>query len=42
MLVPARTALLLVHNTAVRRASVFWSGQTYTNRFVENALQEYR
>ena len=42
MLALTGIALLLVHNTAVRRASVLWSGQTFTNRFVANALQEFR
>jgi NitT/TauT family transport system substrate-binding protein len=34
--------VLLAHNTAVRRAPVVWINQTYTNAFVEKALQLYR
>lgn len=34
--------VLIAHNTAVRRAPVLWIKQTYTNRFVENALKKYR
>jgi NitT/TauT family transport system substrate-binding protein len=34
--------VLLEHNTAVRRAPVVWINQTYTNTFVEKALQQYR
>ncbi len=34
--------VLLAHNTAVRRAPVVWINQTYTNTFVEKALQQYR
>jgi len=42
MPVSAGTALLLVPKNAVRHAPMLWSGQTCTNRFVENALREYR
>ncbi len=34
--------VLLAHNTAVRRAPVIWINQTYTNSFVEKALQRYK
>ena len=34
--------VLLAHNAAVRRAPVVWINQTYTNAFVEKALQKYR
>jgi len=34
--------VLLAHNNAVRRAPVVWINQTYTNTFVEKALQLYR
>jgi NitT/TauT family transport system substrate-binding protein len=34
--------VLLAHNNAVRRAPVVWIKQTYTNSFVEKALQQYR
>jgi NitT/TauT family transport system substrate-binding protein len=34
--------VLLAHNNAVRRAPVVWINQTYTNAFVEKALQLYR
>ncbi|HXF16422.1 MAG TPA: ABC transporter substrate-binding protein, partial [Burkholderiales bacterium] len=34
--------VLLAHNPAVRRAPVVWINQTYTNTFVEKALQQYR
>ncbi len=34
--------VLLAHNNAVRRAPVVWINQTYTNTFVEKALQQYR
>ncbi|MEO8157009.1 MAG: ABC transporter substrate-binding protein [Betaproteobacteria bacterium] len=34
--------VLLAHNSAVRRAPVVWINQTYTNVFVEKALQKYR
>lgn len=34
--------VLLTHNAAVRRAPVVWINQTYTNAFVEKALQKYR
>ena len=34
--------VLLAHNSAVRRAPVVWINQTYTNAFVEKALQKYR
>ena len=34
--------VLLQHNNAVRRAPVVWINQTYTNAFVEKALQKYR
>jgi NitT/TauT family transport system substrate-binding protein len=34
--------VLLAHNTAVRRAPVLWINETYTNAFVEKALQKYR
>ena len=34
--------VLLAHNNAVRRAPVVWINQTYTNAFVEKALQQYR
>lgn len=34
--------VLLAHNPAVRRAPVIWINQTYTNAFVEKALQKYR
>jgi hypothetical protein len=34
--------VLLAHNGAVRRAPVLWINQTYTNAFVEKALQKYR
>ncbi|HEX9451002.1 MAG TPA: ABC transporter substrate-binding protein [Burkholderiales bacterium] len=34
--------VLLAHNNAVRRAPVVWINQTYTNAFVEKALQKYR
>ncbi|HKB83615.1 MAG TPA: ABC transporter substrate-binding protein [Burkholderiales bacterium] len=34
--------VLLAHNQAVRRAPVVWINQTYTNAFVEKALQKYR
>jgi hypothetical protein len=34
-------AMLLVYKIEVRRASVLWSGQFYTNRFVDNALREF-
>ena len=34
--------VLLAHNNAVRRAPVVWIKQTYTNTFVEKALQQYR
>lgn len=34
--------VLLAHNPAVRRAPVVWINQTYTNAFVEKALQKYR
>lgn len=34
--------VLLAHNTAVRRAPVVWINQTYTNSFVEKALQRYK
>ena len=34
--------VLLAHNGAVRRAPVVWINQTYTNAFVEKALQKYR
>jgi len=33
--------VLLAHNAAVRRAPVVWINQTYTNEFVEKALQKY-
>ena len=34
--------VLLAHNNAVRRAPVVWINQTYTNAFVEKALQKYK
>jgi NitT/TauT family transport system substrate-binding protein len=34
--------VLLAHNAAVRRAPVVWISQTYTNVFVEKALQKYK
>lgn len=34
--------VLLAHNPAVRRAPVVWINQTYTNAFVEKALQKYK
>ena len=34
--------VLLAHNNAVRRAPVVWINQTFTNAFVERALQLYR
>ena len=34
--------VLLAHNPAVRRAPVVWIKQTYTNAFVEKALQKYK
>jgi ABC-type nitrate/sulfonate/bicarbonate transport system substrate-binding protein len=34
--------VLLAHNPAVRRAPMVWINQTYTNAFVEKALQKYR
>jgi NitT/TauT family transport system substrate-binding protein len=34
--------VLLAHNPAVRRAPVVWINQTYTNVFVEKALQKYK
>ena len=34
--------VLLAHNAAVRRAPVVWINQTYTNAFVEKALQKFR
>jgi ABC-type nitrate/sulfonate/bicarbonate transport system substrate-binding protein len=34
--------VLLTHNPAVRRAPVVWINQTYTNVFVEKALQQYK
>jgi NitT/TauT family transport system substrate-binding protein len=33
--------VLLKHNQAVRRAPVLWLNETYTNRFVEQALKQY-
>ncbi|MEO8038246.1 MAG: ABC transporter substrate-binding protein [Betaproteobacteria bacterium] len=33
--------VLRQHNAAVRRAPVLWLGQTYTNKFVEQALKKY-
>jgi hypothetical protein len=42
MFVPMGAAMLLVRKIEVRRASVLWSGQTYTNLFFENALRELR
>jgi len=33
--------MLLVYEIEVRRASVWWSGQFYTSRFVNNALREF-
>lgn len=35
-------SVLRTHNTAVRRAPVIWLKDTYTNRFVENALKTYQ
>lgn len=34
--------VLLAHNPAVRRAPVVWINRTYTNAFVEKALQKYK
>jgi len=34
--------LLVAHIRAVRRAPVVWINQTYTNAFVEKALQKVR
>ena len=34
--------VLVAHNQAVRRAPVVWINQTYTNAFVEKALQKYK
>ena len=34
--------VLLAHNNAVRRAPVVWINQTYTNAFVEKALQKFK
>ena len=34
--------VLLAHNPAVRRAPVVWINQTYTNAFVEKALQKFK
>jgi len=34
--------VLLKHNAAVRRAPVLFLNETYTNEFVEKALQQYR
>jgi hypothetical protein len=42
MFVPVGAAMLLVYKIEVRRAPVLRSGQTCTNRFLENALREFR
>jgi NitT/TauT family transport system substrate-binding protein len=34
--------VLLAHNPAVRRAPVVWINQTFTNAFVERALQKFK
>ena len=42
MFVPVGAAILLVYKIEMPRAPVLRSGQTYTNRFLENALREFR
>jgi len=41
MFVAVGAAMLLVYKIEVGRAPVLRSSQTYTNRFLENALREF-